>query len=145
MKSCRPISRSSSTCAIRAILSRASLGELHAKVGERAAALHDASAAIAAVNEMPEDPTHSQKSSFRAQVYTSVAATHALLAGSEAATAREQREQWSAAREMYVRSLEIWVDMQRRGILPDLDATSAAEVTREIARCDENLRKLPAG
>ena len=43
---------------------------------------------------------------------------------------------------MYVRSLQIWQDMQRRGILTGEDAAKPEEVAREIARCDASLRSL---
>jgi hypothetical protein len=43
---------------------------------------------------------------------------------------------------MYVRSLEIWHDMQRRGILTGEDASKPEEVVRDIAECDAHLGRL---
>jgi hypothetical protein len=43
---------------------------------------------------------------------------------------------------MYVSSLEIWEDMERRGTNTALDKGSPAQVKAEIARCDANLRRL---
>jgi non-specific serine/threonine protein kinase/serine/threonine-protein kinase len=128
----------------RAILSRASLGELQARHGERVAALEAANAALAQLGATARDPTNSMQSGFRAQVYMSVAATHATLAKSATATIREQREHWTVAGAMYRQSLQIWEDMRRRGILTDLDAKTPGEIEREIADCDEALRRLPS-
>ena len=73
-----------------------------------------------------------------------VAQAYEALAGSGKLPAAEARRQWDAARAMYVRSLEIWQDMQRRGILTGEDASIPDEVTRRIARCEESLRDLAA-
>ncbi len=43
---------------------------------------------------------------------------------------------------MYARSLAIWQDMQKRGILTGEDPTKPQEVAREIAQCDASLRQL---
>jgi non-specific serine/threonine protein kinase/serine/threonine-protein kinase len=126
----------------RLILTRAGLGEMQAKLGERAAALAESSQAIALLEEMAEEATNSPQSSLRGQVYMRVAATYEALASSRDAAPDEQREQWRTAREMYARSLEIWQDMQRRGILTGEDASKPDEVARAIAQCDVHLRKL---
>jgi non-specific serine/threonine protein kinase/serine/threonine-protein kinase len=125
----------------RAIMARASLGELHARLGNRPAALEAAATAISQVNEVARDPTNGAQSNYRAQVYQAVAAVHVALAEA-ATTTGEQREQWQKARETYVQSLEIWDDMRRRGLHTALDEGSPDEVRREIARCDANLSRL---
>jgi non-specific serine/threonine protein kinase/serine/threonine-protein kinase len=130
------------TSRFRAIISRASLGGLQAKLGERRAALDSVSIALANLNGVADDPTNGSQRGLRAQVYEALAAVHVALAGSATATAHEQREQWRAARAMYVSSLEIWEDMQSRGLKTALDEGSPAQVKAEIARCDANLRKL---
>ena len=43
---------------------------------------------------------------------------------------------------MYVRSLQIWQDMQKRGILTGEDAARPEEAAREIAQCHASLRRL---
>src|SRR5678815_5646137 len=57
------------TTRYRAILSRASLAELHAKLGDRPEALDSASTAISHVSEVVNDPTNGAQSGYRAQVY----------------------------------------------------------------------------
>ena len=71
-----------------------------------------------------------------------VAAIHAALGASSNLGATEQRQQWRTARELYARSLDVWQDMQKRGILTAEDATKPQDLTREIARCDDALREL---
>jgi serine/threonine protein kinase/tetratricopeptide (TPR) repeat protein len=127
----------------RVIQSRAGIGEMNAKLGERVAALAESSKAMALLDETAESPTNSPQSSLRAQVYMQVAETHEALANSRNAAPAVQQEHWRAARALYVRSLGIWQDMQRRGILTGEDATRPADVAREIAQCDASLRKLP--
>lgn len=71
-----------------------------------------------------------------------VAAIYAALGNTADIGAAEQREQWQTARDLYVRSLAVWQDMQKRGILTAEDRTKPQEVAREIARCEASLRQL---
>jgi len=127
------------------ILTRAGMAETQARLGERAAALAESSKATALLGEISENRASSPQSSLRGQVYQRVAATYLALASARDATQGERREHWHAAREMYVRSLGIWQDMQRRGILTGEDASKPGEVARAIAECDAHLRKLGPG
>jgi tetratricopeptide (TPR) repeat protein/tRNA A-37 threonylcarbamoyl transferase component Bud32 len=125
-----------------AIMTHAGIGEMHAHLGERDAALAQSSRAIALLNGMAADPASSTRSSARGQAYMRVAAVHAALGAYPKAGAAEQRERWHTARAMYVRSLDVWQDMQTRGILTAEDAAKPQEVAREIARCDDAIRRL---
>ena len=126
----------------RALLTLASIGEMKARLGDRAGAIADSSRAIAMLNEIPADPQNSAVSGARGQVYMSLATTHAGLAESKRADLTQRREHWRAARDMYVRSQAIWQDLQNRGILTADSAEKPQEVARGIARCDEALRQL---
>lgn len=64
----------------------------------------------------------------------------ATLATSRIMTDAEQRKYWRTARNIYARSLEIWREMETRGILTGEYAAEPREVAREIARCDSFLR-----
>jgi hypothetical protein len=77
--------------------------------------------------------------SLRGQVYIRVAAAYAALGASAKLGAAEKREHWRKAREMYARSLDVWQDMQKRGILTAEDAANSQEIARELARCDAAL------
>ena len=71
-----------------------------------------------------------------------VAAIHAVLGASPTLGAAEKKEHWRTARQLYARSLEVWQDMKTSGILTAEDRTKPADVAREIARCDDALRRL---
>jgi eukaryotic-like serine/threonine-protein kinase len=126
----------------RAIMTRARIGEMQAHLGEHSAALAESSRAFALLDGMAVDATSGTHSSLKGQVYMRVAAAHAALGASPKFGAAEKREHWRTARELYARSLEVWQDMQKRGILTAEDAAKPEELARNIARCDASLRHL---
>ena len=71
-----------------------------------------------------------------------VAAAYAALGASGKLGAAERREHWHTARDLYARSLAVWQDMQKRGILTAEDRTKPEEIARELERCDASLREL---
>ena len=121
----------------RVIFARAGIGKMQAKLGKRVDALAECTKANALLNELPADPNIQWQNSMRGQLYTHLAQAYAALATSKSIATTEQREHWHAARNMYARSLEIWQDMQKRGILIGEDP--AKEVASEIAKCDTAL------
>jgi hypothetical protein len=127
---------------LRVILTRAGVAEMLARLGERTSALAESSRVLELMEEIPPDPASGTRSSLKGQVYMRVAATHAALGASARLGESLQREHWRSARDMYARSLEIWEDMQKRGILTAEDSTKPQDVAREIARCDATLQKL---
>jgi non-specific serine/threonine protein kinase/serine/threonine-protein kinase len=79
---------------------------------------------------------------FLAQLYREVGDGHAkLVARMETSTAR-QEEQWRAAKDAYQKSLDIYQDMKSKGTLKGTDADKPDEIAKEIAKCDEALKKL---
>ena len=125
---------------LRAILLHASVGEMQARVGERVGALGEAARALELLGEIAVDPSSATRSSMRGQVYMRVAATHAALGADGELGAAERLEHWRTARQLYSQSVEIWQDMEKRGILTAEDKTKPQEVAAEIARCDAELR-----
>ena len=115
----------------RVMLARGGVGEMQARLGERSAALAESSRVIALLDGIEADPTSGTHSSLRGMVYMRVAAIHAALGASPKLGAAEKREHWRTARDLYARSLEVWQDMQKRGILTAEDR-------------DEDRRKSPA-
>ena len=71
-----------------------------------------------------------------------VAAIYAALGAS--ANARRSRATGALAygARAVCQSLDVWQDMQKRGILTAEDAEKPQEVPDEIARCDASLRRL---
>jgi tetratricopeptide (TPR) repeat protein/tRNA A-37 threonylcarbamoyl transferase component Bud32 len=125
-----------------AIFTHGGIGEMHARLGEGAPAIAESSRAMELLDATPPDPANGARSSLRAQVYMRIAATYAALGESPGLGAATQREHWRSARELYVQSLAIWEDMQKRGILTADDAPKPQDAAREIKRCDASLRQL---
>jgi eukaryotic-like serine/threonine-protein kinase len=115
--------------------------ELHAKVGERKEALAVCNTVSSLLKELPEDPANTGYSDFRAQAYSHLGAAHVALADSTKSRAGEQQEDWRVARDFYQRSLAIWQEMQKRGILTAEIATKPEETARELAKCDAALAR----
>ena len=91
---------------------------------------------------MAVDATSGTHSSLKGLVYMRVAAAHAALGASAKLGRAEQREHWRTARDLYAKSLAVWQDMQKRGILTAEDRTKPQEIASELERCDASLRKL---
>ena len=126
----------------RAIMARARIGEMQAHLGERSAAVAETSRALALLDGMAVAATSGIHSSLKGLVYMRVAAAHAALGASANLGRAEQRGYWRTARDLYAKSLAVWQDMQKRGILTAEDRTKAQEIASELARCDASLREL---
>jgi hypothetical protein len=118
----------------------AGIAKMQANLGNKAIALGECSKVSALLNEIPEVPESRLQSGARAQINMHLAKVYATLATSRIMTGAEQRKYWRAARNIYARSLEIWQEMETRGILTGEYAAKPREVAREIARCDSFLR-----
>jgi eukaryotic-like serine/threonine-protein kinase len=125
-----------------AMLTHGGIGEMQARLGERAAALAEAARTMELLEGTPPDPASAAISTRRAQVYMRVAAIHAALADSRGFDTATQREHWRSARGLYVQSIAIWDDMQKRGILTADDASKPQVAARELKRCEASLRQL---
>jgi tetratricopeptide (TPR) repeat protein/tRNA A-37 threonylcarbamoyl transferase component Bud32 len=125
---------------LRIIMARAGVGEMEARLGERAAAIAETSRALGMLDEIPVEPASSGRSSLRGQIYMRVASTHASLGESAGIASAERRLHWQDARRFYVRSQYVWQDMLKRGILTAEDRTKPQEVAAGIARCDAALK-----
>jgi serine/threonine protein kinase len=77
-----------------------------------------------------------------ADTYASIGELHARIA-SQAKTLRDSRaEHWQEARYWYQKSLDIYQDMKSKGTLSGADANKPDELAKEIAKCDEALRRV---
>ncbi|MEX2149633.1 MAG: hypothetical protein WD793_05435 [Steroidobacteraceae bacterium] len=118
-----------------ALMTRGGIAEMQARLGQHAAAIADSARAIELLEGIAADPASGARSSLRGQVYMRVAAAYAVLGDSAMVGAEERRQHRRTACEMYARSLGIWQDMQKRGILTAEDTAKPQEVARAIARC----------
>jgi eukaryotic-like serine/threonine-protein kinase len=125
----------------RTIITRTTTAEVQAKLGNRSEAAAECSTTMAQLNEIAEDPTNSALSDFRALACLHLADAYVALATSDKLSGSDRQKYWRAAHDFYQRSLNIWQDMQRRGILTADDADKPDEVTRGIAKCDAALER----
>jgi hypothetical protein len=119
------------------VIACASIGGMEAKLGNRAAALEGCSKALSLLKDMPDDPTSAAERTSRAEAYSQIGSTYAALAESGRIPPGEGREYWRTARNNYQRSLDIYLDMRKRGTATSEDAGD--KVTAQIARCDAAL------
>ncbi len=77
-----------------------------------------------------------------AQLDSQLGACHAAL-GAKNGTGKGS-EHWRAARDAYQKGLEIYQDMKSKGTLSASDAGKPDELAKEIAKCDDSLKKVRA-
>jgi tetratricopeptide (TPR) repeat protein len=121
------------------IEARTRLGVALAKAGETAAANEQCAKTVSLMNETTEI-TDAYILPNWALAFSRLGETHALIASNAKFPKAEQRGQWQKAREMFTRSLQIWQDMQARGVLDKSAAEEPEKVIREIERCDIALK-----
>lgn len=80
---------------------------------------------------MAADPKNATAQNTLALSYSQLGQCHALSS------------RWQEAKDAYQRSLEAWVALRDRGALPAADLPKIEEVSRELARCDTELARLP--
>ncbi len=114
------------------VLVHAGIGEMQARLGDRDAAVAEISRSLALLDAIAPDPTSGTRSSQRGQVFMRVAAAHAALGVLKKLSATDRQGHRRSARELFTRSLEIWLDMRKRGILTAEDATKPEDVAREL-------------
>jgi hypothetical protein len=78
--------------------------------------------------------------SFFADTYSDLAEAEATIATSESMAADDRQKRLRSARNLYVRSLEIWQDLETRNIVAPSDRSKKDAVLRKIAACDAALR-----
>jgi len=127
----------------RMIKAHASLGLANAKLGDRRAALAESSQAVALLEISEDDATQTQVRVLKAEAWKDVGETHVLLAAAARVSA-ERLAQWQRARNMYQRSLDVWLDLRQRGIINGVDSSKPEEIQRELAKCDANLLGRPS-
>jgi serine/threonine protein kinase len=117
----------------------AGVGKLQSRLGDKTVALdefHKAIPYLLGTNEEAKNATHR---SLKAQAYQYLGEAYAVLAASKEVPSSETTHHWSAARDMFQRSFDIWQDMRSRGILEVPDASKPEEVAHQIAKCDAFL------
>jgi eukaryotic-like serine/threonine-protein kinase len=112
-----------------------------AKSGERAAALTECDKTISMMEQTEVEPTNASIRAFFAESYFDLGEAYSTISSDNSTPPDNRQEQWSAACDMYHRSLDILRDMLNRGILSSGDAGKPEMVAREIAKCESLLKK----
>jgi serine/threonine protein kinase len=123
----------------RLVIDFASIAKMQAKLGERKESFEQCTKAVELLEKTDDDPTNAALRATRAEAYMSLGAAYAALAASEKMPISEGNEHWRTAREKYQRSLDIYLDMRKRGIATGEDAGD--QVRLEFAKCDAALQR----
>ncbi|HEV8269367.1 MAG TPA: protein kinase, partial [Thermoanaerobaculia bacterium] len=119
------------------ILGRALVAE-----GERAEGLANLERARAIVEEMaPSDPTNVLLAIRRAQVYQNLGEAQRPLEPNLSPSVR--RERWRSARDMYRKSLDVWLGLKSRGQVIGRFRLAPERVAADIAACEKALASAP--
>jgi non-specific serine/threonine protein kinase/serine/threonine-protein kinase len=121
------------------IEARTKLGMALALAGEMAAANEQCAKTFGLMNETPEI-TDAYILPNWSLAFSRLGETHAFIASNAKFSKAEKQQQWQKAREMFTRSLQIWENMQRRGVLDASAEEEPRKVVREIERCDLALK-----
>jgi eukaryotic-like serine/threonine-protein kinase len=122
-------------------ISQAGVGKMQARLGQKTSALEECRKTISLLGEIAEEPTSAELRSLKAQAYGELGELYAALGTSKEASAAEARQHWTAARDMFQRSLDIYEDMRRRGIFPASKASRRDEIVRQVTKCGAALQK----
>ncbi|HXF04726.1 MAG TPA: protein kinase [Blastocatellia bacterium] len=118
------------------------VGEILLKTGDLMTALDYFRRAVAVVERAPTYGSTSQP--MRRQLAMShfyIGQTYERLARRTGTPARQRSQHWRDARHAYERSLELWQEIQRQGVLPPEYASKPEETTRALARCNAALAR----
>lgn len=80
-----------------------------------------------------------------ALAYADVGALSAKGASEASTPASKRIEYWNEARTWYQRSMDIFIDIRKRGILTGTENIKINQMAEEIAKCDRELAKLQGG
>lgn len=123
-------------------MSDAGLGDTLIRKGEIAEGRELIKKALAIFEELAaRSPDDGEARRDLAIGYQTFGETLAAVADDEKTPGAKRRQLWREARGWYQRSLDVFLDMQRRGVMREADATIIEEITREIARSDAAIAK----
>jgi hypothetical protein len=113
------------------------LGRVLTAKGQATAALATLNQALAVFRELARTaPTSDYLSHSFGNVYGQIGDTHAALAADSRVSRPQQRAHWTEACSWYQKSMQIRLDLQRRGELLHDDIGAMAEVAKKMAKCD---------
>ena len=97
------------------------------------------------IDETQVEPTNAVIRASLARSLTVMARAFASAGEARGASRRDRLHRWQVARSMYRKSVAIWADMSRLGMLTSSDDEEAAEVSKRLDTAEAALRRLGAG
>ncbi len=122
------------------IEARSKICKVLAAMNEHSQAKEACSDALALMQATVVTPDNALILSFFADTFSDLGDAQATLAASYSVSDPEKLRALHSARDMYVRSQEIWQDLAKRNILGESDHGKDEVVSQKIARCDSALR-----
>ncbi len=126
---------------------RSSLIEAKAKICKTLAAMYQdarsqeaCSDALSLMRATTVAPDNAAIRSFFADTFSDLAEAEATLAANRALPTVQRKKSWESARNLYLKSLEIWQELEKRNILAQADRGKDQIVSRKIALCNSALR-----
>jgi tetratricopeptide (TPR) repeat protein len=117
-------------------ISQAGVGRMQAALGQKASALENCQKTISLLEKVTEEPTNVALRNLKAQAYQHLGEVYSAIATSKEGSG-EIRQLWTAARDIFQRSLDIWDDMRSRGIFP---AQTQANAMKSCAKSPNATR-----
>jgi len=90
------------------------------------------------------NPKNTTAARYLAVVYSQVGKCQTLLGSEHNLSARQRIDHWQDARDFYQKGLDIWQDLKNKGTLSPADSAKPAEVSADLAKCDDALKKFEA-
>ena len=128
------------TIGIRASIVIAHLGEELAKAGNAVAAPNECAKAAELLRVTLDDPANVNQRRLRVLAYTGLGDAYVVL-GDAQKTAERANNDRRAARDNYLRALDIMHEHRDRGIADADDLAEMDEVARKAISCDNMLRR----
>ncbi len=116
------------------------IGEILEMKADWKAALDSYGRALATAETLSRaDPSNEEGTERIATALGRQARVETLIAGSNRTPVRARAGHWREARAIYRKSLAVWQDMSRRGVLRAGSAGEPERVAREIVKCEQAL------
>jgi non-specific serine/threonine protein kinase/serine/threonine-protein kinase len=128
---------------------REAVASAHSRIGYFQARASDAAGAresfgqAVAIREAlsAADPSNERLREALAEVVGAEAEAEEKLAAAPKTTSAARAGHWRQARSLYRKSLDLWLDLRKRGVLRPANAGEPDRIAQQITRCDQALER----
>jgi non-specific serine/threonine protein kinase/serine/threonine-protein kinase len=119
------------------------IGDSQVAFGETGMALRSYGRAITIWEQLStKDPENAEVRAELASSYAKLGQTHIAMASNTKIRPANRVEHWREARSWLRRSLKVWTNMRLNGTLPGSNASQPESMAAQVARCDNELKKI---